>query len=462
MLISLFTVSYQIYKEIEELTGLYAELGGVFTTAPAIIKLVAKIVFLTFLFVALAALISNLIKALLQKIKAHYGMTFLEHFQVICKYFGLVFRSSILESYPWNSVVYLPEKYVIPSTDSGFVRVFGFSPETMNETTGHHKGTVADFVQLAKTIFNGKLLIQDGVMYFENVDFQLGNGVIQLPNIEDMELTFTLNKDEYKSTVIYSFATDFNDINTVNEFEGTSVQITQTPKAIADKTRLVGNGLLEIRPNVALAKRKRDLNLIEKVIDKLISTVESIVNTVISLVNDVINLVNSAIAALNNMIRIMSAVGIPISFELPNIPAVPKLSLSKPSKNRIGIMKMSSDTVSVPKILMVDSDGKLHSQNDVVLNADFMFSVFYKNTLFDPLQNQTAQRKLRTIEKMPFSFAMYEQALKGNAIATPWGSKGAFTSLNFNPFEQSANIEFYENFVYSQNFTATKTIPNGK
>lgn len=461
LLISLFVVSYQLYKEIQDLLETIEQVGGVFTTFPAIAALVGHITFILVLFVSIVTLVTQLIKMFLQKIKCHYGMTFLSHFEAICRHFGLVFRSSILHSAPFNSLIYLPEKYYVPSKVNGFVRVFGFSADNMNETTGHHKGTVADFVQLAKTIFNAKLLIQDGVMYFENVDFQLGNGAIQLPNMEDMELTFTLNKDAYKSTIIYSFATDFNDINTVNEFEGTSVQITQTPKAITDKSRLLGGGLLEIRPNVALAKKKRSLTDIEKVIDKLITGAEALVNLIIDAVNKVIEAVNAIIELVNTMIKAMSTLGLKLSFRVPSIPTITPVSFTKPSESRIGLMKMADDTISVPKILFLDQNGKLSSDNDN-LTAYFMFSRFYTNVLFDPAQNLNGQRKIRSIEKMSFSFAQYEQSMKGNSIITPWGTKGAYTSLSFNPFEQTASIEFYENFVYSQNFTTTKTIPNGK
>lgn len=117
LFLSLFVIGKELKANVKEISKLLADLAGVFTTLPAIIKSIAFVVYFILMVIAMIKLIQQLFDALIQPLKYHKGMYVRTLLEKACSYFDLKFESSILQQGDYKDLFLLPEKY-----QEGFVQ----------------------------------------------------------------------------------------------------------------------------------------------------------------------------------------------------------------------------------------------------------------------------------------------------------------------------------------------------
>jgi hypothetical protein len=426
-------------------------------------RLILQIIYLILLFASLIPLILNIINILCPPIKYHNAMYLKDLFQIGCKYMNLEFRSSIIENPEWNDVVIMPEKYNLVENNTGIFAGIAGNFKNSNEKVGYFKGAFGDFLRAMKTMFYGKVVISEGVLYFEPFDFKLGNSGITIPDRFDNKDSFTLNYEDFYSTMIVSFMVDLADRNTIQEYLGTSVQVSQVPKTAIFQQRNLLRGLYEARVPFALAKTKTELTRIEQILLDFSAGIQVVLTIVVTSLNIAIIAINILIAVINKILKSLATIGIKIKIKLNPIKKIPTPSIKNLIKNRVGVLKMESDFVAVPKIFKILPNGRISPNNQSVVNARKLFMDFHSLKSFVSVNGKPSnQFMLKSNPEFPFSSDNYETVINNNAIFTPQGQSGELITLDFNPTKQTASTNYKIRHEYITNLKLDIYEPTGE
>jgi hypothetical protein len=466
-LVTIFVIIDKLKAVIKEIEQTVADLSNPLTAISAVVKLVLQILYLVVLFVALVKLIVRVLYMLVPPVKYHQAMYVKDLFQIACDYMGFTFKSSILLSEPFNKMVILPEKYNIIEHAGLFDGVPG-DFKNNNERTGHFKGTFGDLIRAMKTMFYAKVVIDNGTLYFEPYDFRLGYNGITVPYTFDNIDSYTLNYDDFNATMIISFMTDMSDRHTIQEYEGTSVQITQTAKSTINPKMSLLRNLKQDQIPFALAKTKTELTIIEELLSDFFKATQAALNALTKISNAAIKTLNKIIKVIRKIVKILNRIGIKIKLNLQTIDTVEAPEIGDTISNRLGMLKMESDYVAVPKIFLIDKSStpkntKINSNNQAYVNAKYLWDKYHYFKSFVSIEGKPDnQYLLRESDEFPFSFANYEQCLNNNAVTTEDGLQGWALSIKFNPEKQLATCNYKVHKHYLSNLSLNIFEPDGK
>jgi len=464
MTISLFVIVQSLKDSVQSLNEFVAGLVNIMAF-DNIIKISLRIVFIGILIITIIQLLEDLFDLIIQPVKYHASMKYIDLCKLGASHLGMTFESPLLEDAKFANLVWIPEKYQQEQTDKG---VLGFLTKNKTDQKGFFKGTFGDWLRHLKTMFKAKIVIENNTIKLVPEDFNSSSSLFQIPAVE--RGGFRLNASEFKSNYLLEFQVDFNDKNTVKEYTGTSIQIQTVPKTIVNQGMVLTKGLETITFQTALAKRKTSLTVPEEILASIFTIIDPIIQGVSVIVNTVLPVVNALIKLINAMFKVLEFFG--IVKKSPQIKSVKPLkykSVKSAINNRINMMKMENDFISVPKTVLIainsdPSNNKLLASNEVLLDAEYFWDNYHSTSSFDsetyPKNNQ---QKLWSIDKIPFCFEDYELVKANNKIIDSDGfTTGEITSLQWNIFEQTASIEFKTNEVYTKNLRTVKMKPNGK
>lgn len=452
-ILTIYFVTDKIQEQINKLKEIVASLSNPFE-ATAIVRLVLLVLYIVVLISSLVSLVLQLFNMVIQPVKYLKAMYTKDLLEIGFSHLGLTFVSSIYQHFPYNQEVIIPEVYNVSSLSGVIGNI-----STNNSNNGYFKGNFGEFLRTLKTKFNAKILINNGVVYFEKYDFTLSSPIYQLPDLLDSRYEYQLNKDEFKSNYIVSFAIDSNDKNTINEYTGTSVQVVQSPIVTNNTKMSLTKGLFEQRIGFALGKKKTELNAMEEILNVFFQTTGAILDVLIEAVNLAISAVNALIDILNDILDVLEWFGIDLGFDIPNVPRITLTGFSNLIENRIGMLVMENDFVEVPKNILIDSDGKIMNGNETYLSAEYLYDNFHYFQTFVGGQNQYL---LKTFDKINFTFSDFEKVLNNNRIFDGQGNEAILLSLKYNPYNETANGTFKVKTLYLTNLKETKILPNGK
>jgi hypothetical protein len=448
--------------------------GGIFTIIAFVIKIVIELIYVIFLIITIVKLIKDLIDLLVQPVKYHNGMYAADSLRIGLAHFGLTLSSSILEKYPFNKMVIIPEKYNIqPDVNSPLIN--GILNYTSNELDGYYKGTVGELIRKLKNFFDAKILIDGDVLYFEKQDFNITAANYKLPNLVDSGFTF--NENELKSNILLTFETDANDRNTISDYTGTSVQVVHYANSVNNKKMNLLKDAERISLGFSLGKRKTELNRIENLLSDAEEPIKKIQQFIFDIVNGVINAVKTIVETINKIIKVINAVGGKIT-----LVSAPSLSFNLAGKkidlfaqeyhvknrvsDRIDMLMMESDYIDVPKVVLIDNQSdvrqnKLLPDNESVLNANYIYDNYHYFRNFVTTSGWNNQFVKKSFESIPFVFTDYEKVRRNNRIFTSDGEEAILTSLKYNPIAEKASGTYKVRQVWTNNLSIKKIIPNG-
>lgn len=462
-LVTVFILTDKLQQQIAAIAQLAASTANPLEMS-AIVRFVLQIIYLISLFISLIALLSRLFYMLMPPVKYHNGMYVKDLFEIACAYMGFTFKSSILQSDPFNRLVIIPEKFNL-TQNTGILAGLEGDFKNNNEKLGYFKGTFGDLLRAFKTMFYAKIVIDNGVLYFEPWDFRLGVNGINVPYSFDNEESFSLNYDEFYATMILSFLTDLSDRHTIQEYKGTSIQITQTPKVVVDIKKSLCRGLSQYQIPFALAKKKTELTLVEKILSDFITAINALLKLIISSINLAIKAINALIRIINKILQALATIGIKIKIQLKPIKTLSAPNTGNLISNRIGMLKMESDYVSIPKLMLLDKasnsvNTKLSDDNVEHCNAGYLWDNFhYPKSFVSVNGKQNGQYLYRESDKFPFSFADFERSLNNNSVFTSDGLQGRAKTLKFNPYKQYATCSYRINKTYLSNIKEDRYEP---
>jgi len=457
--VSVFVITDKLAEQLKELQQLLAETANPFSTFSGTAKILAQVVYLAILLAALIGLLLQLFENIIQRNKFHYGMKVADMMEIGLKYLGYKFSSSIFQNSVYKDLILLPEKYQVGTNTGILSAIEGLIKDNKREQTGYYKGTFGDFIRAFKLMFHAKIVIDNGVFYFEKYNFRKSESGITIHELWGDSNKFAFNYNDFKSNIKLSFMVDQQDRHTVKEYSGTSVQVLQKQKAVNNRQMVLTKGYDERTIPFALGKRKTALSNTEIVLRDLLETVQPAINIVIEITNQLINAINAVLGALRSLVNVLRRLGIRIKVDIKNIPKISKVNVSNQITNRIGMLKMESDYVAVPKLFFLNN-GKI--VNEQYLNARYLFEEFHTYGLFVARNDcPPNQYLIKEAKGIPFGFDQFKEVLKNNTIFTARGEKGEIISIELDPENQVADIEYKILKQYTNNIELQYLEPNG-
>lgn len=422
--------------------------GNLFILVGAIIKFTA-------LLIAAVALIKRMFAVIIQKVKYHKAIKIKTLFERGCQHLGLSFLSTIINP---NDYI-LPAKYYVPKNPSNPFNLDILGAFQPNEFIQYAlpQGTFADFIIKQKDRYNGKVLFDGNVMRFERKDFQLATPSYTLPDI--INTKYRLNSSDFKSNLFLNYQTDVSESNTINQYLGTSYQVTIRPNSIVNPEFVLMKGLQQVDFAYALGKRKTELTAVEKVFDEINEAIDGAVGGTINVLNAIINTINDIIDFINSVVEFFENVGDLVGFdfdgpEIPNVPTIEYSPLGDLIDNRIGMLLLEKDSFLVDKVLRLESDGKLSVNQPTAKES---YNLFYIIDFF-------TQYKIQEWNGIPFTLANFNSIRFNPAAFLPDGSQCEIMSAKYNMWNERAEAEIKTRvkYQYTNNLIYTYAEPTGE
>jgi hypothetical protein len=464
-ILTAYVVIQQIVESIEKVKNLLAEIANPITAISAVVKASLLALYLITLITSLIKLVKDIIQTLIQPVKYHACMSVKTLIEKGCQYLGLTLSSSILTTGIFSKAYIMPEKYQNPvnATDN---RILGFTIAQKTQQEGYYKGTLGNLLRALKDQFNAKIYIKNNVLYFERLDFNLTPPQFVLPDIYQPE--YKTNADEFKANYYLTYLTDTIDKNTLQEYNGTAYQVIFRPNIILNEDLVMMKGLEEVRLPFALAKRKTDLTVPEKIIKAFLDALSIIVNGLIAAMNALIQGINAIIGVINSVINALDFIGINVNFSVPTIQVISYLNLGNLIDNRLNMMKLETDFTSVPKMFLMDLGtqnkfNKLTTGNETFMSAEYLYQNFHYINNFLPTADKPNgnQYIIKEFNNVRFGFDQYQQVKENNQIIVG-NNIGLIESFRWNPYDQIAYIRCRISTLLTNNINATYLIPSGK
>ena len=389
------------------ITGTVA--GAIYSVAKAILTLIYVAVIL----LAVIELAKKLLDTFLPPKRDHLGITLASAIRAVCTHFGYGYFSSI----PYmDSVVYLPSN---PNLDKktlgGFISV----------TQGTQSGipNVIDYgykcdemFQLIKNLFNAKISIINGVVNIrsKNDPFWLQQSTWILPDI--LLDTKEYNTEEIKPERLLTFVTDLNDEWTIDNYLGTAYEIRTTQLTTIRKRAVLLKGLEEINFRTALGNRRDSLNAFEKFLKEVATVID----------------------------KTTGFLGGGTSF-------------ASKITSRIGILKVTNNWHSIPKLLYTQGTGKLSSNHRDLWNAKVLYDQYHNDKSF-VLNNFYGQKTYYKGLTIPFGFEDYKQ-LTTNSYFLFKGKQAKIIKFEWTIGTDTAVIDFWVREPYTYNLKETYINP---
>ena len=459
---------YVMVKEIKDAIQRLIEFVSdmpVYYVFSTYIKLILYIIYLILLIIALIKLVKTIILLIIQPVKYHKAMSLHTQLSRGCDALGLTFKSPILESGEFKDTYIIPSKYYNP-VNSKESQILGFTEPSINQI-GYYQGTFGDLLRETKKMFNAKIMIKGTELWLVRDDFTESTNQYTLPPVYNPY--FNLNTGEFNANTYITFLTDGIDKNTLQDYQGTSYQVIIQPSRVINQNMVLMKGLDEIRINFALAKRKETFTDPEKIFNVFLKVFDAIVGALVKVVNAIIFVLNLIITLVNNILKKLATIGIKIKFQLPLIPKVNMPNFKNDIENRIGMLIIEKDIVNVPKVCLMtlgssSKYNKLHVSNRSIMSAQNLYNNFHYVKSFVPTSDKpnANQYYLKDYENVPFSFDDFEKVKENNCIFTSDGEEAQIDSLQWNVWNQKANMKLRINKLYTNNFGIITLEPDGQ
>jgi hypothetical protein len=427
----------------------------------------------------------------------------------------------------YKNLVIIPKKQAyfdnIKETDHILEDIFspGFNRKSYDDVKninstipsyGYYDGTFADLIRDMEDVFNAKVLIRNNTLYFERWDYWNNQANYTLPNISKeapFDNPYGTNAFELSSNYFIKYQLDSTDDNTLDNYNGTSCEMTLVPNIVGIQKNVLLKGLTEKSLNFSLAKRKTELTTPEIIINKILEklgqgspSLWDMLNFWGGIATEVSDLASER---LTNSINISNIAGSAIGFNEVSPPSWchPALGMvlplpDSPSQDRIGAMLLSCDFIGVPKLLVVEDNSTsytilypdTHHQNGYKIDQNnnipstglgytdaYNLAInyhaaswavdkksFYNYTIGNYQSPISYPNQYLTYKEneIPLCCSDFTLLKDNNIIKDIIGRFGRVESIKWNPFNETALIDYKINDVFTKNLSQTIIVDGSK
>lgn len=277
--------------------------------------------------------------------------------------------------------------------------------------------TLGGALELIRKRFNADYIIKNNTvfLYTEDDPFFTQQSSFTMPDTQQTE-AFTYNTDDLVNTRVVEFLYDTSDQFTIDNFTGTTYQVTSIPINIINPKK---NGIKGTEINtipVALATRKDSLSNLEEAM------------------LDVAQAAEDLLAFFGSNQNFTSRI-----------------------KARVGAAKVSSEFHAVPKLVkLVGGSIPFNHRNTLSARAAYE-NYYFRRSFID--NNSRRQRKVYSSITIPFSFANLVEVSENTYFTDQEGRLGKIQNLQYNPYAGSAVVDYWVEEIYYTNLKEIKIEP---
>ncbi len=364
--------------------------------------------------VAIVELTKQIVEQLAPVKRTHLGMPIRSLFQKGCDFLNLTLKSTLLDELDRNS-----KKWVlIPSKNHK-----GGSPPTgipANEFTevGYptaldNLDTFGDVIRVFKRIFNADFRLKDGVFEFERRDYWQNTSGYVIPNTftnqEQARNETTVNTNELKANYVIKWATDQQDLNTLDNPKGRVMQAVTSPVVVNNPELVNLKGLTEVAIPFSMAVRKDSLTAIEEALKVFLQAADFLTGQL----------------------------GQPQSF-------------AAQFQKRIGTMHLSSHFLSVPKMVVMNGDTLALDQRSI-MSAKGLWDDYHSIESFVTIGGVNNQQVIFSEQTIPFCFEDFVSLVDNNFVQIETGETAEIMTLTWKVESNSAVVTYRVYRIYDNN-----------
>lgn len=381
----------------------------IYSIAIAIINLIYAIL----LIIYIIQMIKELISYLFNPTRIHKGITMRTALERACNHCGYQFQSSIADM----DVVYLPSK-----SKPGVIDVSQFNPPLAQFIGAHGSGLpnsanfgykVDEMFKLAHTTFDAKTTIrkingQDTVCVepVNNTAFWIPTSGFTMVDVLDEKKK--RNTNELVANRLISFELDKNDYWTLNNFRGNSYEITTDAITVNNPKLKTIKGFDAIRIPCALPTRKNGLTQFEQKLNAVCQIADSIINFFGG---------NSQLSAYIT--------------------------------SRVGMIKVSSDAIQVPKLIKY-VNGTIPANYRDIWSAKYLWDTYHNRKSF--VQNNWGNQYRNFDERsIPFGFTGFISLLNYGSCLRQNGDVAEVKQFKWVMSHERAVVDYKVKEIYTKN-----------
>ena len=463
VIVTLTFMIIELKKLVTELTQKSIEGVSYIDSVGGIIGLVFKIIYGILLLVTIVELILNMADLIIQKIKYKPSMSLNRQLEVAAAKVGLVYESAFLQSTAWSKAHIIPESFNNPETQSDS-RIKGFFTPDTNEQHGYYNGTFGDLLRAVKTMFNARIVVGDGKLKIVPLLRTATNGTFKLPSYYVPE--FQTNADALVSNYNIIFRYDSNERNTIDSWVGNNMTSFLEVTNATDKRLKLTKGFKQVQIPFARGIRKEELNTIEKIMDAILEGLDPLIGALVSIANAAIKVINAIFQFIEELNSKLKVIGISIKLDLPELKSMNDPKLGQLIDNRIGMLMLESDFITVPKFVMLDVGDeplktKLSVENQTHIKALYLYNEFHYTNSFKA-SKKSAQRIRLNYDKVEMNLSNFNVVANEGIVKLPDGTVADVISCKYNPSSRLANFKIEQRKLYANNLSETISEGEGK
>lgn len=417
----------RIAKDIQDVVdisvGGFPGTGQAAGIISAAVRLLINAIFTAALLVNMIKLVREVIAYLISPVKFHKGIRVKTLLEKASAYLGYTYNTSI-DEIANNSLAILPSKNNIDIDKQALDVLLGIQVNQpglgipSSEDVGY---TFAELLQAMNTTFRAKLSIKDNVIQHHalNSTWWLTNSSYTMPT--KLDESIRVNMPESYNNHLIRFKTDQRDENTVIDFSGTTHEVIVNAPTFNDRKCNMIKGAVNVDVPYALGSRKEGLNRLETLVKELAALIDTVINLFGGNGNN-----ESKVTA------------------------------------RIGMLKIGTDFVNVPKLMVLDNSNKLPANNRSVWSAQVLWDKYHVWDSFvgsDPTNFKDAnQWYIFEQENVRFSYLDYLKVVDNSYFYDCDGRVAQITKLNWSPARDTATISYRVRQLWSKNFKETKIV----
>ncbi len=409
-------LSFSIYSISKDLKELFEQIvydagvvaadiaGGVSGTAAGAIMGVAVLAvnaaIATLLVVLLANLITELIRYIISPIKYHKGIRLQTLVEIGCAYLGHSYNSTIADL---PQIAILPSKTGIDKDIQQAKLINGITidqPGVGYPSAADYGYTLIEILDLINKTFYSEYTIKNGVVQQHVIDsnWWIQNSIYILPDV--LQESIVTNANELVSDKIIVFKTDAKDVNSVENFKGHTYEIRTRPITTTNHRNVLMNGFGRVDIPYDLGNRKNELNNFEKLALKLFDKIDDLIN-----------------------------------FFGGNSSTTSFIT------GRIGVNILDTDYLHIPKMMKLDGQNRLPSNNRTVWSAKYLYDQYHSKGSF-VLNGFGNQYYLYKSVKVPFGFEQFNQLTQNSYFSDSNGRLCKLEEIVWNVSQDVALINY--------------------
>jgi hypothetical protein len=152
---------------------------------------------------------------------------------------------------------------------------------------------------------------------------------------------------------------------------------------------------------------------------------------------------------------VLATIGINLNFQFSTIAPLRATDFGNTIQNRIGMLKLSNDYFQQPKFLLLEDNLKMKASQ---ISAKYLYENFW---IVNNFADGSNQYEIFPTQKIRFKESDY-LSVKNNKFVTTFDNQQAeILRLDWNMWEQSAEVEYKVNKKYDNNLINIFNEPDG-